>query len=140
MSRTQGFGADPGGVGDQGTIVEPPIPGLDPLKQIARDIAKITDKYVCPETLQPVPLQLLASARSKIDLTSIRHNSFILSVFVGTVDLWFGDFVSGTGDPSHVQAPAGSTLQLQMPDGGRCYTVGATAAGTASFCFTPLSI
>lgn len=140
MSRTIGFGADPGDVGNQGVIVEPPIPGLDPLKQIARDIGLIREKYVAPDTLQPIPLQLNAGARQKIDLTVIRHNSWILSVFVGTVDLWFGDFVSGTGDPPHIQVPAGSTVQIQMPDSGRAYTVGATAAGVASFCFTPLTV
>lgn len=140
MSRTIGWGADPGGVGDQGVIVEPPIPGLDPLKQIARDIALVRDKYVAPDTLQPVPFQLNAGTRAKLDLTSIRHNSWILSVFVGTVDFWFGDFASGTGDPPHIQVAAGGTIQMQMPDGGRCYTMGATAAGVASFCFTPLTI
>lgn len=140
MGRTVGFGADPGGVGDQGIIVDPPIPGLDPLKQIARDIARLTDKYVAPDTLQPIPFQFTASQRGKIDLTSIRHNNFILSVFIGTVDLWFGDFTSSVGDLPHIQVPAGSTIQIQMPDGGRAYTVGATAAGAATFTFTPLTV
>lgn len=140
-TRSNAFGSDPTGSGiDQGQIVDPPIPGLDPLKQIARDIAKITYKYVAPETLQPLPFTLIASERKKIDLSIVRHNSFVISVFVGTVDFWIGDFVSGRGDPPHIQVPAGSTIQIQMPDGGRIYTVGATAAGTAAFCFIPLTV
>lgn len=141
MPRATAFGADPTGSGqDQGQIIEQPIPGLDPLKQIARDIAAIKDKYAAPEVLQPTPFQIPAGETRRHDMTMVRHNSFTVCVFTGTVDLWFGEG-AGNGAVPHIQYLAGQgPVQVMVPDGGRVYTLGATAAGAASFTFTPMQL
>ncbi len=138
MARTSAFGADPGGIGDQGQIITPPIPGLDPLDRIARSLANIEDKYIGPGDFNPQTFTLAVGETKTLDLSQQETNGWILNVFQGTLNVWLGSYGGLTVGLPHFQYPPGvGPVQLSAPPSGRIFTFGPTAGGAVAFSFTP---
>lgn len=136
--RTYGFGSDPGGVGDQGVIVEKPIPGLDVNERIARSLEQIEDKYVGSDDFNPETYTIAVGEGIRRDLTQQETNGWIICVFQGTLNMWIGSYSGVQGMLPHYQYPAGQgPVYIPAARGGRIYTFQPTAAGAVAFSFTP---
>lgn len=141
MARATAFGSDPSGIGDQGQIITPPIPGLDNLERIARSLEEIQHKYIGPGDFNPQTFTLAIGETKLLDLSQQLTNGWIVNVFQGTLNVWLGSFSGLTVGLPHYQYPSGiGPVQLAAPPGGRIFTFGPTAAGSVAFSFTPCYI
>lgn len=138
MSRTHAFGSDPGDVGNQGVIVQPPIPGLNPLDRIARSLESIEGKYVGSDDFNPQTYTLAIGESRTIDLSQQPCNGWVICVFQGVLNLWLGSFSGVNAGLPHFQYPAGQgPVYLPCPPAGRIFTFAPDVAGGVAFSFTP---
>lgn len=98
------------------------------LRLIERHLGRIEDRYVEPAMLQPQQISILGSATVftvRIDLTTQPHNSVLICVNAGTLNLWAGDYsgIGQTANPNLGSYAAVSNTQLFLPLAGRVYTV-----------------
>lgn len=136
---TAGYGAVPGEIGDQGVSKEL-------LKELnadtmAEDIHAIRLKYVGDDFFDPLPIALaVANASQTIDLLQSPHNSVIISVITGTVNLFVGNYGGVVSAIPHAQfAATGQPVQLMFPKTGRVYTVVASG-GAATLTLIPVNV
>jgi hypothetical protein len=110
------------------------------LQSMEKSLSRLADKYVEQGIEQPNVFTITGSAitfSQKFDYSTQRHNSLILCVFAGTLNLFLGDY-SGQPQgtvPNCGQFGAGPPVQLFFPLKGRVYTVinpSTTIALTAS--------
>jgi len=85
------FGAVPGA--DE--AIEVPTSPPDP----ADDLHAIRERYVIPVVNTPQPFQLSPLFAGRIDLRNQKINAFTLTVRVGTVNVYLGDFTTNSGRP-----------------------------------------
>jgi len=116
------------------------------LQLIEQHLRSIREKYVEQPLEQPQGINILGSATNftqRIDLTSQPHNSLILCVTAGTLNLWMGDYggMPQAAVPNFGSYGAGVNQQFFLTLKGRVYTVinpSATVTLTASL--IPLAI
>jgi hypothetical protein len=98
------------------------------LKLIEKHTRDLADKYVEQPLEQPNVIQIVGSATAyfqRLDLSTQPHNSFIICVFAGTLNLWVGDY----GNPAQSAVPnwgtyaAGANIQYFLTLRGRVYTI-----------------
>lgn len=128
----QGYGALPGGYGDEG--VSPP-PANSPEEE-SKAIQQIRDKYVIGNLEDPVFFNLTAAGSPqgntmRLDYSQMPFNSIIVSVQTGTsVNIWLGDNpATGLG---HINVPAGLPMQFMFNPKGRIITIGNPNAAAVS--------
>lgn len=98
------------------------------LQLIERHLANLDERYVEPALMQPQQINIAGSAvafTERIDLTTQRHNSALICVTAGTLNLWAGDY-SGIGQAANPQLGsyvAVSNTQIFLPLAGRVYTI-----------------
>lgn len=115
------------------------------LQRIEQHLNNLDKRYVESPVLQPVQINIQGSATAfsqRIDYSNVPHNSVIVNVTAGTLNVWWGDY-SGIGQSAnpHFQVAGGQTTQLFLPLLGRVYTVvnpSTTIAVVA--CLTPAAI
>jgi hypothetical protein len=106
------------------------------LKQIAANTRRTADKYANKPLNQPRIVQLAISTSTSIDLTTLPHNSFILMVQTGTINLFVGEYTQATiaDVPNYGQWTAGEKNQFLLEEAGRKYVLvnpSATVAAVA---------
>lgn len=115
------------------------------LQLIERHLSRIDDRYVEPAAFSPQQLNIQGSAvtfTQRIDFTTTPHNSLLISVITGTLNLFVGDY-SGIGQAAnpHMQIAAGTTQQLFLPLKGWVYTVVNPSTTTALLgTLTPIAL
>ena len=110
------------------------------LQLIERHLGRLDDRYVEPALLQPQQISILGSATvftTRVDLTTQSHNSVLICVTSGTLNLWAGDYsgISQAANPNLGSYAAVSNTQIFLPLAGRVYTIinpSTTVALTAS--------
>lgn len=98
------------------------------LQLIERHLARIEEKYVEPATEQPQQINIPGSATaftSRIDLSTQPHNSVLICVTAGTLNLWLGDYsgISQGANPNLGSYAAVSNTQIFLTLRGRVYTI-----------------
>lgn len=138
MARTQAFGSDPGGIGDQGIIVPPPLPGLNPLDRIARSLENIEDKYIGSDDFNPQTFTIPVGETRTQDLSQQEINGWIVNVFQGVLNVWLGSYGGLTvGLPHYEYQPGQGPVYIPRARGGCIFTFAPTVAGAVAFSFTP---
>ena len=110
------------------------------LQLIERHLGRIDEKYVEPSLEQPTQINIPGSATeftARIDFTTQPHNSIIICVTAGTLNLWLGDYsgISQAANPNFGSYSAVSNDQKFLSLRGRVYTIinpSTTVALTAS--------
>lgn len=97
------------------------------LQLIERHLSRLESRYVEPIAYSAQQINIQGSTTNfgqRIDFTTTPHNSVILSVIAGTLNLWVGDY-SGMGQSTNpqIQIAAGTTQQLFLPLNGWVYTI-----------------
>ena len=98
------------------------------LQLIEQHLGDLVARYAETQLLQPQQINILGSATqftSRIDLSPQPHNSVLICVTAGTLNLWAGDY-SGIGqaaNPNLGSYAAVSNTQLFLPLAGRVYTI-----------------
>jgi len=104
--------------GDTGTL----------LKLMEQHLRRLAEKYVEKPVDQPNVFTIQASAAvftKRLDYTTQPHNSLIICVNAGTLNLFSGDY-SGVGQsttPNYGIFTAGTPIQLFLPLSGRVWTI-----------------
>lgn len=98
------------------------------LQLIERHLSRLEERYVEPALLQPQQISIPGSATvftARIDLTTQQHNSVLICVTAGTLNLWAGDYsgISQGANPNLGSYAAVSNTQLFLPLAGRVYTI-----------------
>src|SRR5690242_3114365 len=122
-----------------GGVLPPPNISQDQIRAAAGDHTKLlqliekhtrdlAEKFVEQPLEQPQVIQIAGSASAyfqRVDLSTQPHNSLVLCIFAGTLNLWIGDY----GNPPQSAVPnfgsyaAGTNIQFFLPLRGRVYTV-----------------
>jgi hypothetical protein len=116
------------------------------LKLIEQHLRRLQDKYAENPVFQPqqVFIQGASEAASlKIDLTTTPHNSLLLCVTAGTLNLWVGDYggIGQSANPNAGQYVAITNQQLFFPLQGRVYTVvNPSTSVDLVACLTPIAL
>jgi hypothetical protein len=115
------------------------------LQLIEQHTRAVSDRYVEDPLLQPQQIFIVGAAGApsvRIDFSNQRHNSLIISVTTGTLNLFLGDY-SGMPQAAspHLQIAAGSTQQFFLPLQGRVYTViNPSSTVNLTACLTPIAL
>ena len=135
MSGSVGWGIGPPGRGPQGLRADQPPPSQPD------DIHAIRVRYCGPKTLSIQNISLATNQAIRFDLTGTPVNAIILTTATGQLNVYLGDYTSGTGKPAvvpHLVAtasivPNSETFPLP-PAADYIFTVqeGAAAAGGAT--------
>lgn len=134
MSGVTGFGIGPPGRGPQGLRADQPPPST------ADDLHAIRVRYVGPKTLSIQNVSLASNQAVRFDLTGTPVNAIILTTAVGQINVYIGDYTSGTGRPAvtpHMVGSAGIVANSETfplpPAGDYIFTVqeGTGAVGGA---------
>lgn len=115
------------------------------LQLIEQHLDRVEKRYVEDPLAAPNQVNIPGSAvafTNRLDFSTTPHNSLIVSVTAGTLNLMLGDY-SGLNQASqpHLQFAAGTVTQLFFPLQGRVYIVinpSSTIALTA--CVTPVAL
>lgn len=115
------------------------------LQLIERHLRDLADRYAEPVNFSPQQINIQGSATAftnRLDFSQQPHNSLLISVTGGTLNLLVGDYsgISQAVSP-HIQVASGTNLQLFFGLAGRVYTIinpSATAALVA--CVTPVAL
>lgn len=116
------------------------------LQLIEQHLRNIEGKYVEQIVEQPQAINLTGAAGNfaqKIDMSTQPHNSFVIAVQQGTLNLWLGDYMipGQTAQPNFGSFAAGVTQQFFLPLKGRVYTVvNPSAVTTLLAAIIPLAI
>lgn len=97
------------------------------LQLIEQHLARIEERYVEPAMFSPNQISIQGSATAfttRLDFSTQPHNSVIISVVAGTLNLLVGDYsgINQAANP-HIQLSSGTTQQLFLPLQGRVYTI-----------------
>lgn len=98
------------------------------LQLMERHLARLEERYVEPAVLQPQQINIQGSAtnfQTPLDLTTLPHNSLLICVVAGTLNLWIGNY-SGIGQGANPNAGsyvAVSNTQIFLPLSGHYYTI-----------------
>ena len=98
------------------------------LQLMVQYLKSLSDRYAEPQLLQPVQISLSGAAgqtTQRIDYSNQAHNSVLVCVNNGTLNLFAGDYsgMSQTANPNLGAYSAGTNQQLFLPLQGRVYTV-----------------
>jgi len=98
------------------------------LQSMERSLRRLAEKFVETPIEQPNLFTLTGGAGAfalKLDYSTQPHNSVIICVLSGTLNLWLGDYVGQpqTASPNAGQYSLGPPSQLFFPLNGRVYTV-----------------
>lgn len=102
MSGAIGFGVGPPGRGPRGLRADQPPPNT------ADDLHAIRERYCGAKTWNVQPISLAANQAQRFDLTGTPVNAIILTTATGQINLYAGDFTSGSGKPAVVPHIVGS--------------------------------
>lgn len=122
-----------------GSILPPPNISQDEMRAAAGDHTKllqliekhtraVAEKFVEQPLEQPNVIQIAGSTTAyfqRLDYSNQPHNSFILCVTAGTLNLWVGDY----GNPAQAAVPnwgtyaAPTNIQYFLTLKGRVYTI-----------------
>lgn len=97
-----GFGNEPSGRGPKGLRADQPPPSPND------DIHAIRLRFCGPGTLSPQNISLATNAAQRFDFTGTPINAFILTTATGQINMYFGDFTSGSGKPAVIPHVVGS--------------------------------
>ena len=115
------------------------------LQLIEGHLRAVRDRYVEPQLWQPQQINIVASANvftQRIDFSTIPHNSVLISVEAGTLNLFVGDYSGmSQGTNPHIQLSAGTTQQIFLPLLGRVYTcINPSTTVNLLACLTPIAL
>lgn len=136
-----GFGNEPIGRGPKGLRADQPPPSPND------DIHAIRQRFCGPKTLSPQNISLTTNQAVRFDFTGTPINAFILTTSTGQINMYFGDFTSGSGKAAvtpHVVGTAGIVPNTEVipvpPATDYIITVqeGAAAAGGATGTLIPI--
>lgn len=127
-----GFGIEPPGRGPRGFRADQPPPNQ------ADDLHAIRERFCGPETRPAINLTLSTNQAQRIDLTGTPINALILTTATGQLNVYLGDYTSGTGKPAvtpHIVGTASivpNTEVIPLPPGQDYILTVQEGAGAAS--------
>lgn len=102
MSGAIGWGIGPPGQGARGVRADQPPPSQ------ADDLHAIRVRYCGPKTLSVQSISLAANQAIRFDLTGTPVNAIILTTATGQINIYLGDYTSGSGKAAVVPHMVGS--------------------------------
>jgi hypothetical protein len=110
------------------------------LQLIEQHLRRLADKYDANGVEQPGVFSIAVGASQKFDFSTQPHNSIIITVGVGTANLFSGDYTgaSSTAVPNMGIYAAGTNQQFFFSRRGRVWTIVNGGATTLTGSFIPV--
>lgn len=137
-----GWGIGPKGGGPKGIRADQPPPSQ------SDDLHAIRTRFCLPKSIQRTPIQLATNIAQRIDCTGTPLNALVITVTVGQVNVYLGDYTSGSGKPAvtpdfvATASIVPNTLVIPLPPAADyIFTIqeGAAAAGGCTGTFIPIA-